>query len=562
MSTAISSDLILKSLFAVLSADDSVKLFERKSILRAARELGLTKDEIRKHYSEWSGTGDAGNGEQGPASAVTFIPALLAFLVYDAPLNGGSLKELSGITAPSGLSFGKIEGILNESDSYAVNEPHTKRAARIKADLGLQTSPSPRKNNEPVKRKQTDPFYIAYHISYEGLDELQRLIIAKNLDCHVAIDGPPGTGKTQSVIKAAALLGMNLYTKTCSSRTVESHIISYPVLTVQDGASVTGHVNGPLLMAMENAGIFYGDEFNLLKEDVQKRLNSAFDDRRYIDRNDGEQIAAGPGFWAVISYNPSESLVSRDLEDSVADRFIHFHYGRWNPDFKAYVAACRSKGIEPLMSGDEKRFGLTLGWRGIRSDGSFMQGEESGGKIRWREFFTGQPSDSAPEVIYRAFDQSSVLNGLDEKKRMGLDNLARQAFSDDELARMISRFTELLHSLAETGKSPLLEKIGMKSLLENEDFELLAVHRSSARIEIAALKHYQYLVSKGFNRYLAQAYAVRLVIDQVCYGQYRDKKLKNDSVHKVVTQIARGMRLLADNQSYNTRIVADSLLKG
>ncbi len=47
---------------------------------------------------------------------------------------------------------------------------------------------------------------------------------------------------------------------------------------------------------MLNGWIFYGDEFNLLKEDVQKRMNSAFDERRFIDRSDGGQIKALPGF--------------------------------------------------------------------------------------------------------------------------------------------------------------------------------------------------------------------------------------------------------------------------
>jgi hypothetical protein len=377
---------------------------------------------------------------------------------------------------------------------------------------------------------------------------------------HVAIDGPPGTGKTQSVIQVARILSMELFTKTCSSRTVESHIISYPVLKVEDGASVTDQMNGPLVLAMDKPGIFYGDEFNLLKEDVQKRLNSAFDDRRYIDRNDGVQVRAKKGFWAVISYNPTENIVSRDLEDSVADRFIHFNYARWSPDFKAYVSSCRARGVRPLEERDESGFGLELGWRGISRGVKFFTGEMKDGKLEWNDFFTGKKTDEKPEFIYRVYDRVSMLKNMDSSKKKGLENLSDSAFKEEDLARMISRFTDLLHSLAETGTSPLLEKIGMKKLLEDEDFELLTIHRSSARIEIAALQHYRLLLSKGFNRYLAQSYAVKLIIDQVCYGQYRLRKLRQDPVHKIVTQIARGMQLLAESQSYNTSMITRSLL--
>jgi hypothetical protein len=134
------------------------------------------------------------------------------------------------------------------------------------------------------------------------------------------------------------------------------------VLGVQDGASVTTHVNGPLVNAMIDPGIFYGDEFNLLKEDVQKRMNSAFDERRSIDRSDGMQVFAKKGFWGVISYNPTQNFTSRDLEDSVADRFIHLHYERWTPDFKAYVAHKKAIGNKNLSFAD---FGITLVSRNI-----------------------------------------------------------------------------------------------------------------------------------------------------------------------------------------------------
>ena len=48
--------------------------------------------------------------------------------------------------------------------------------------------------------KNERPLYIANQVTYEGLDELQRLILAYLLSLPAALDGPPGVGKTQSVI--------------------------------------------------------------------------------------------------------------------------------------------------------------------------------------------------------------------------------------------------------------------------------------------------------------------------------------------------------------------------
>jgi hypothetical protein len=126
---------------------------------------------------------------------------------------------------------------------------------------------------------------------------------------------------------------------------------------------------------------------------------------------------------------------------------------------------------------------------------------------------------------------------------------------------MISRFTELLLSLAHTGESPLLKKIGLADLKEKEDLELLSLHESSTRIEVAALKSYYELINRGWNRYLAQSYAVRIVIDQICYGQFRNKKLRENTTYSLVSLIAKNMRLFADTAKYNTKMLTDSLLR-
>jgi len=399
--------------------------------------------------------------------------------------------------------------------------------------------------NKEMKQniKTNANIYIANQITPEGIDEIQRLILAHSLGMHVALAGPPGVGKTKSVYEIAKILGLPLHLKSCSGRTVESHIISYPVLMEKNGISITEHVNGPLCMAMLDGGIFYGDEFNLLRSDVQKRLNSAFDDRRAVDRNDGVQITAAPGFWAVISYNPTENMVSRDLEDSVADRFIHFYYGRWTSDFKAYVSSRTAMGKNNPKQDTAQEFNLIISWRAITPEGEFISGKIESGKFIWRNYFTGELWNGKPRYIYRVCGNDRFANA---------SSTAGQTYSPNAFARLISRFTEIIYSLAATGKSPLLAENGMKNIIAPEDLELLSVHESSTRIESAALSHYNELIRRGSNAVIAQTYSARLVIDQICYGQFRDRKLTSLTVHELVTAIARCLGLLGERTQYNT----------
>jgi hypothetical protein len=549
------TNLFFTNLFTILSFEKGVKLFEKRSLVSAGQEFGMGRDRILDLFNEWKAAERkislAASREDNQELAFSLCAALL----IDENLHVDSLNYFLNFSEKLGVSRTLLGQVFQARGRFTAEDSIAKRA-RIIAGAVRQRS-----------LRSTGPacgagrgIFIANQVTPEGLDELQRLLLACRLGVHAAIDGPPGVGKTKSVIEVAKILNRTLYTKACSSRTTESHIISYPVLTGQNGVSVTSHVNGPLCQAMEEPGVFYGDEFNLLKEDVQKRLNSAFDERRSIDRNDGVQVRAADGFWAAISYNPTQNLVSRDLEDSVADRFVHFHYRRWPADFKAYVAACTAAGADPLADRESSQYGIELEWRGVEGGASFFRGERDGASLKWFEFFTGKPAQSAPPFVYRVYDPAGATRASGDSR--DLQNLAAQSFSPTELGRMIARFTETLHELSRTGKSPLLKKIGMGNLLENEDLDILSLHESSARIEIAAMKHYHELLSRGCNRYLAQSYAVRLVIDQACYGQYRDRRLRNSTAHALVMRVARAMRLLSDNNRFNTNFDVAALLKG
>jgi hypothetical protein len=77
---------------------------------------------------------------------------------------------------------------------------------------------------------------------------------------------------------------------------------------------------------------------------------------------------------------------------------------------------------------------------------------------------------------------------------------------------------------------------------------------------MAAARHHRFLTGQGCNRYLAQSYAVRLVIDQACYGQYRNRKLREMSAHELAVSIARSMMLIVLGAQFNTGFSPEKLL--
>ncbi len=565
----INKEILLNDLLAVLHREKQPDMIRKKSVNYLVKETDLSSDKLSEAVRSWESSGGKFQAHTSFAENRRLFAQICAALLEDDFISPDSYAFLKAIASKISLDAPRLDSLFDAKKKFQAERDFDKRTETIELFFNSSAAAGARSENGASRMPQKTHdghLYIANQVTYEGLDEIQRLLMAHHLGIHAAIDGPPGVGKTQSVVEISRILGLKLYTKTCSSRTTESHIISYPALTVKDRVSVTSHINGPLCRAMTEGAIFYGDEFNLLKEDVQKRLNSAFDERRLIDRSDGETVKGQTGFWGVISYNPTQNLISRDLEDSVADRFIHLHYERWSADFKAYVSAMNARNASMMNLSAQEDYDIQLGWRGV-SGLRFFNGvaadpgkavAESG--LKWFDFFTGRPA-SRPEYVYRVFDRNSIFKKDEAQLGKILNELAAQSYSEIELARIISRFTELLQSLARTGESPLLKKIGLSDLREKEDLELLSLHESSTRIEAAALMHYRHLLTMGCNRYLAQSYSVRLVIDQVCFGQYRMKKLREQTVYSLVSQIARSLRLFADNTKYNTRLIAENILK-
>lgn len=394
--------------------------------------------------------------------------------------------------------------------------------------------------------------YVANQISPEGLDEVQLLLLASQLRIPVALSGAPGTGKTELIRALTGMLSYPLFTKTCSAATTEAHIISYPALERDGDATVTRHRDGPLSRAMKEGGVFYADEFNLLKDDVQKRLNSAMDDRRAIDRTDGEEVPAAERFWMVVSYNPSASVHHRDLEESVADRMVHFHFSSWDPRLTAYLSLTRAARIlSPGAASPRPSDELPLLRRGVAGENVFVvQTERADGQNLWRNLFDGT---AVPEErVLWTYDVFGTDLKLDSKRIVSGRSVS--SINVRTLATQLSTLAESLTELSRSGRSATLKRLGLGDVHKQIETSGFRVHVPSIRIVSSALAFFLTLKRAGMASFLAQTAATRLVIDQCVHGQFRTDEAGGSKPLEIATTVARGLGLLPNTSRLNTDI--------
>src|SRR3989344_8601901 len=100
--------------------------------------------------------------------------------------------------------------------------------------------------------------YLANQLTPEGLDEVQRVLLAYSLGQHVALAGPPGVGKTDLVMNVPKIVERPMFDITCDSYMTESALVGFPELEGNNGSTATVWENGVAAEAAEQNGIFYG----------------------------------------------------------------------------------------------------------------------------------------------------------------------------------------------------------------------------------------------------------------------------------------------------------------
>ncbi|MFH1467324.1 MAG: AAA family ATPase [Pseudomonadota bacterium] len=150
-------------------------------------------------------------------------------------------------------------------------------------------------------------------------DELSTLLAYLRQQVPVALQGPPGCGKTTAVQHCAATLGRPLVTVACSQDLSVHDLVGRFHLR----GGETAFLEGPLLRAMRLGALLYLDEADRAPQDVWSVLHSALDHRRaqHVPELDALVVAA-PGFAVVASYNPVLSSRTNGLPHAVRQRFV------------------------------------------------------------------------------------------------------------------------------------------------------------------------------------------------------------------------------------------------
>ena len=146
----------------------------------------------------------------------------------------------------------------------------------------------------------------------------QKEILKQVLACWLVVDdddlpltprlvGPPGIGKTQLAMAAAAKREQDLFIYQCTADTRPEDLLITPVLA--ESGKIAYHAS-PLVTAMIQGGVCVLDEGNRMNEKSWASLAPLLDHRRYIESIvAGVSINAHPDFRCAVTMNMDESCL-------------------------------------------------------------------------------------------------------------------------------------------------------------------------------------------------------------------------------------------------------------
>ena len=140
---------------------------------------------------------------------------------------------------------------------------------------------------------------------------------------HILLEGPPGTSKSTMLRLISQHSQLPIHILEGNADLTPAKLVGNfdPALVLEHGIKPDFFVRGPLLLAMEEGGILYIDEFNRMASDASNALIRAIEERELVIPRFGI-IHAHDNFRVVLAQNPFDDVGVGRISRALFDRLI------------------------------------------------------------------------------------------------------------------------------------------------------------------------------------------------------------------------------------------------